>query len=584
MRKLYLTLLAMLLCIAAAFPSPRVSARPAGIKPGHATGEVIIKLKQRASGSFSANHAEEYLTAARRIARSTGMLAFAEAEPLVSAGQATAVKGLIEKHGLDRSFVLKLSAGARMDTVISELEASGEIEYAEPNYRIKLGTLIPNDPRFFAQWSLRNEGFPIDGFLSTMNADIKAYTAWSVTTGSSDVVVALTDTGVDFTHPDLAANIYTNPGEVAGNGIDDDGNGYIDDVHGYNVAENNSDTTDIVGHGTQMAGVIAAQINNNIGIAGVAQCKVMPVRFFKRTGSLPEEFEGTVADAARALLYSIAAGAEIINASWQTLLDPEVVPEDGIRTLQEAVGATADAGALLVCIAGNEGFILDYSKVYPASYQLPNQIVVAASDYGDLIWHQPFYPYQVLSGTGQMTVHLAAPGVSVITTAARGDCISCVDSQDPEDWYVRADGTSISAATVSGVAALIKSLHPGDSGILLKRRILEGVEVVPTLEQYVVRGGRLSAAGALAAQVSVTEPAITRIKYKAGGGGKLTVFGSGILPGVRVIVGRKGYATSPKGSGWLARVPKAELPRGATVDIRVVNPDGGESPVLSFTR
>ncbi len=583
MRKFFLTLLAMLLCIAAAFPAPRASTRPAGVKTDYAPGEIIIRLKPRAHDRLSAEGAEQYLTAARRIARATGARDAGGAEPLISGEQAAPVRSLVEKHGLDRSFVLKLSPDAQIDSVISELEASGEVEYAEPNYRIKVGTVIPNDPRFFAQWALRNEGFPIDGFLSSQNADIKAYDAWSVTTGSSDVVVALTDTGVDFGHPDLARNIYTNPGEIADNGLDDDHNGYVNDVHGYNVAENNSDTTDIVGHGTQMAGVIAAEMNNNIGIAGVAQCKIMPVRFFKRNGPTPSEYDATVIDAARALLYSIAAGAKIINASWQTLLDPDVVPEDAIRTLQDAVGATADAGALLVCIAGNNGFILDYSKVYPAAYGLPNQIVVAASDYGDLIWHEQYYPYQVLSGFGPTTVHLAAPGVSVLTTAARGNCDSCVDSQDPEDWYVRADGTSVSAATVSGVAALIKSVHPNDTGILIKRRILEGVEVVPTLEQYVIRGGRLSAAGALAVQPVVSHPTLTRIKFKAGGG-KMLLFGNGILPGVRVIVGKKGYAAELKGDSWLARVPKTELPRGVAIDIRLVNADGGESQTLRFTR
>src|SRR6185295_12149305 len=107
---------------------------------------------------------------------------------------------------------------------------------------------------------------------------------WTITTGSPNVIVAVTDTGIDITHPDLAPNIYTNPREIPGNGRDDDGNGYVDDVNGYNVADGNSDVSDIVGHGTEMAGIIAARTNNLAGISGMSQSRILPVKFFKRTG------------------------------------------------------------------------------------------------------------------------------------------------------------------------------------------------------------------------------------------------------------------------------------------------------------
>jgi subtilisin family serine protease len=398
--------------------------------------------------------------------------------------------------------------------------------------------------------------------------------------------VAVSDTGLDRTHPDLARNVYTNAGEIPDNNIDDDRNGYVDDVYGYNVAENNPDTSDIVGHGTQMSGIIAAEINNQIGISGVSQSKIMPVRFFKKDGPLPEQYNATVADAARSLLYAIAAGADIINASWRTVLDPgQATPQESLA-LQEAVAATNDAGVVLVCIAGNDGYNLDYSKVYPASYNLSNQIIVAASDFNDEIWHPPFYPYFINTGFGPNTVHLAAPGVSVLTTAARGDCLICSKSENPLEWYARSDGTSISAAYVSGVAALVKSRYPNDSAAIIKRRITEGAEVIPYLNDYVISGRRLSAHGALIAEITISPPVLNRVKYKQGSG-KLNLFGSNIKENAQVFVGGKAYTPKPKSedfSALLVRVPASEFPVGIPVPIIIRNQDGGESQALFYTR
>ncbi|MFY9572396.1 MAG: S8 family serine peptidase, partial [Blastocatellia bacterium] len=385
---------------------------------------------------------------------------------------------------------------------------------------------------------------------------------------------------------DLARNIYTNAKEVPGNGIDDDKNGFVDDVHGFNVADQNGDTTDAVGHGTQMAGIIAAEINNNIGISGVCQSKILPVRFYKRYGPGPTQFSATVADASRALLYSVAAGASIINASWTTLLDPDLVPESAALALKDAVGATNDAGVLLVCIAGNEGYDLDYSKIYPTSYGLPNQIIVAASDFNDGIWRPIDNPFMIQTGFGPNSVNLAAPGVSVLTTQARGNCFICTEDTDPLKWYTRVNGTSVSAAFVSGTAALVKSKYPGDSGILLKRRILEGVETRDSLLGYVIGGGRLSALGALTAQVKITPPTLTQVSYKAKKG-KLFLSGFGMQNGVTVVVGGAGYPGKPQsddGTAFLARVPVSAFPPGAAVNIKLRNPDGGESQTLTFTR
>ncbi|HSO75648.1 MAG TPA: S8 family serine peptidase, partial [Blastocatellia bacterium] len=324
-------------------------------------------------------------------------------------------------------------------------------------------------------------------------------------------------------------------------------------------------------------------INNNIGIAGVSQSKILPVRFFTKTGTHPEDFDATVADGARSFIYSIVAGASIINASWRTYLTPEDVPEEAARALQDAVSAANDAGVLLVCIAGNEGFNHDFSKIYPAAYQMPNQIVVAASDFSDEMWHPPFNPFLINSGFGKNTVHLAAPGVSVLTTRARGDCALCTTSEDAADWYARADGTSVSAALVSGVAALVKSKYPNDNAVLLKRRILAGVDVLALLEPYLITGGRLNAAGALTAVITTSRPVLASVKYKPGSG-KLFLFGSDIERGATVVVGSTGYPIKVKPAKLLALVPQSAFPSGVAVEIRLRNPDGGESQPLTFTR
>ena len=582
MRTLHFLALFGVLLLITAVPATLVSAKRSNAPTNFAPGEVIVKLKPGAT-QLQVKVREQRLMAIARLGDDSD--AVNPAETLVQGEPSQRVNKIFVEHGLDRVFVLKLDPAVDVRAKVDELRSHDEVEYAEPNYLIKLGS-VPNDPQFSQQWALLNLGVSFGDFVTTPNADIKAYKAWDITVGSPDVIVALTDTGVDLTHPDLVNNIYTNPREIPGNGIDDDHNGFIDDVHGFNVADQNGDTSDAVGHGTQMAGIIAAEMNNNIGISGVCQSKVMPVRFYKRYGPDPSQFSATVADAARSLLYSIAAGASIINASWTTLLDPDLVSDQVAQALKDAVQATNDAGVLMVCIAGNEGYDLDYSKIYPASYWFPNQIVVAASDYNDGIWRPLSNPYMIQSGFGPASVHLAAPGVSVLTTQAHGNCQLCTQDADPAKWYTSATGTSVSAACVSGVAALTKTQHPGDSGVLLSRRIREGVEVTETLRDYVIGGGRLSAIGAITREVNITPPTLQEVYYKAKKQ-KLFLSGSGMLQGLVVVVGRGSYPGKPQsddGTAFVAKVPVSEFPPGAPVLIKLRNPDGGESQAISFTR
>ena len=587
MRRLHFLTLFVILPLLIAAPPTQVSATKSQRRLNYAAGEVIVKLKSGAPQLRTGGHDQRLMSIARMAGQPVAESSATPAEQLVVSASNQRVNQIITERGLDRVFVIKLDPGADVQSAVSELRARDEVEYAEPNYLIKLGSVIPNDPEFSQQWALLNNGIFIGDYATTQNADIKAYMAWDITLGSPDVIIALTDTGVDLSHPDLARNIYTNPREIPGNGIDDDKNGFVDDVHGFNVADQNGDTTDAVGHGTQMAGVIAAEMNNGIGISGVCQSKIMPVRFYKRYGPDPTQFSATVADAARALLYSISAGASIINASWITLLDRDLVSEETARALADAVSATNDAGALLVCIAGNEGYDLDYSKVYPASYFLPNQIVVAASDFNDEIWRPLNNPYMIQTGFGPHSVHVAAPGVSVLTTQSPGNCFQCTSETDPLKWYTSASGTSVSAACVSGVAALVKSKYPNDNAILLKRRILGGVEVMDSLRSYVIGGGRLSAIGALTSQVNVTPPILQEVIYKKKKG-KLSVFGSGMQDGVMVLVGRAAFPGKPQsddGTAFVVKgVPDTAFPPGVPVPIKLRNPDGGESLAITLTR
>ena len=586
MRKLQTLTLALIFCFIAVAPMTRVSAVKHRLNNlSYAPGEIIVKLKEGAQQlqlTTSLERGVALALMAKSESRARGV------EPVVEVKANKRLERLISERGLDRTFLLKLDPDADIESAISELRLRDDVEYAEPNYRITLGSVTPNDARFLDQWGLKNFGFSINDIPYTMDADIKASDAWDITTGSPDVIVAVTDTGVDINHPDLQQNIYTNPLEIPDNKIDDDHNGYVDDVHGFNVSDMNGDVTDIVGHGTQVSGIIAAQADNNVGIAGVAQSKILPVRFFRKLGPNPGEFDATVTDAARALIYSVAAGASIINASWRSFLSNDSADENQRLALEDAVNVTNDAGVLLVSIAGNDGFDTDFTKVYPGAFGLPNQIVVAASDYNDAIWRSNFPPFEIKSSFGPKSVAVAAPGVAIITTAAHGNCALCVNADDPNDWYVKSDGTSLAAAFVSGVAALVKSKYPDDNALYLKRRITDGADVRDNLRPYVISGARLNALGALTVQVqiTITPPVLTKAKVK-GGGAKLNLFGIGIQPGARVVIGDKFYAAKPKDderTQLLAKVPKSTFPRGVAVPVKLRNPDGGASETIIITR
>jgi len=303
---------------------------------------------------------------------------------------------------------LKLPRDMSVEEALEIYRNDPDVEYAEPNY-LRYATATPNDPFFGNLWGLDNGA----------DTDIDAPEAWDITTGSSSVVVAVLDSGVDYNHPDLAANIWTNPGEIPGNGVDDDGNGFIDDVNGWDFVDNDNNPMDTADHGTHVAGTIAATGNNSTGITGVTwTANVMVLKFIDTTGS------GTVADEVAAIDYAIANGANIINASFGSFAFSD--------SEKDAISRAGPASILFVAAAGNESWDNDADpliKNYPSSYDLDNIIAVAASDQNDNL--------ASFSNFGATTVDVAAPGTDIYS-AKPPDRTEIVFSDDFEsgtgDW------------------------------------------------------------------------------------------------------------------------------------------------------
>jgi len=351
----------------------------------------------------------------------------------------------------------------------------------------------PNDPSYPLQWHLNNTGQfaadtgdVIDGQIGTPGADINAINAWDLTTGSGDVVVAVLDTGLDVDHPDLAANVFTNTGEIPDNGIDDDANGFIDDVHGWDFADGDNDVTDIEGHGTHVSGIIGAVGNNGVGVSGVNwNVKILPIKIFRNTGSF--NLEGYVAG----FEYAIAlkrSGVNIVamNASLGGF-DP-LYPEVEAKAVERA----NEAGILFVAAAGNDRADVNLNPFYPArfSLNLPNTITVASTDNQDLLSR--------FSNFGVSTVQVAAPGTAVTSTWSR-DADENGDDIPDGTAYKAISGTSMATPVVTGIVALAKAYVPSATPAQLKEAILAGVDRLSSLDPlyslppYVSTTGRIDA-------------------------------------------------------------------------------------------
>lgn len=341
--------------------------------------------------------------------------------------------------------------------------AMGVVEYAEPDYILR-SSATPNDTYYGLLWGMNNTGQTINGDPGTANADIDANLAWDVSTGTSTVVVGVIDTGIRRTHEDLAANIWSNPGEIAGNNVDDDGNGYKDDTWGWNFYRGNNKPDDDNGHGTHTSGTVGAIGNNAKGVAGVAwNVRLVGLKFLGRNGS------GSTSGAIGAIDYCIGKGIRLSNNSWGG---------PGSSSLQAAVNRAQTAGHLLVVAAGNSAANIDVSPTYPAAYANDNIITVLATDNDNLL--------ASFSNYGATRVDLGAPGVNIA---------SCWGSSNTA--YAWSDGTSMACPHVAGAAALVWSVNPSWNYTQVRSKILSTVTPVGALSGRCTTGGLLNANNAV---------------------------------------------------------------------------------------
>lgn len=429
------------------------------------TDKVLVKWKV----------ADQQARSARNFSSATEDTVLSKIEGVSAVNEFTALPGLgvIELATGDAARTAAFQKGAaeaefeavqRLKKQIAELEATGLFEYVEAD-GVLHALNAPNDAAFNdgTLWALRNTGQ--SGGVA--GADIRATAAWDVTTGSSDVIVAVIDTGIRYTHQDLAANMWRNPGEIAGNGRDDDGNGYVDDVHGINAINNSGDPMDDNSHGSHCAGTIGAVANGSGPHVGVAwNVRLMALKFLAANGS------GSTSAAVTCINYAVSKGAHILSNSWGG---------GGFSSaLRDAITTANQRGILFVAAAGNSGTDNDVNPSYPANYDVANVVSVAATDRRNTL--------ASFSNYGRDSVDLGAPGVEIYSCTAA--------SNTSYDVF---NGTSMATPHVAGVAALVKARFPTATASEIKSKILGTVTPLASLAGRTLTGGLLNADAAVRA-------------------------------------------------------------------------------------
>lgn len=422
----------------------------------HVPGQVIVKTKP------------QLMKSSQSVAERFGAKVLSD---LGASGPQASIQG-----DSGKMLQLQLPEGMSTAQALALMADDPSVEYVVPNHIYQMeepiegsaaggetgkageGQKMPNDLKS-ELWGMNNNGQ--NG--GTVNADIDAPEAWNHTTGlpnGSGPVIAIIDTGADINHPDLVNNIWTNPGEIAGDGIDNDGNGVIDDVHGYNAFYNNGDVSDHSSHGTHVAGTIAAEGNNGQGVVGVNwQATIMPVRIFNDQGSTD------AASIIRGINYASTMGARLTSNSWGGGGANEAIKE-----------AFQQSSALHIMSAGNSGTNNDVHPHYPSDYEMDNNICVAATDRNDQLANFSCY--------GEKNVDIAAPGVDILSTV-------------PGGGYKSYSGTSMATPHVTGAAGLLLAQDPTMSNDEIKARLLGGAEKIPSLAGKVATGARLNVNNAL---------------------------------------------------------------------------------------
>lgn len=344
-------------------------------------------------------------------------------------------------------------------------EEANAVQYAEPDFVVFASATTPNDPAFNQLW----------GMHQRTDKDIDAPEAWDLSQGSTNVIVAVLDTGIDYGHEDLSANLWRNPGEIPGNGVDDDGNGFRDDVYGWDFCNDDSDPYDDNSHGTHCAGTIGAVGNNGSGVAGVNwRVKLMAVKCMNAGGS------GFISDAIDAVYYATRRGVRVTSNSWGYY--------GWLQSMKDAIDNAGASNILFVAAAGNEANNNDDNPAYPASFVSANIISVAATDADDdLAW---------FSNYGHTTVDLGAPGVGIYSTVPTA-----------QGKYASFSGTSMATPHVAGAAALVAAYSPALTAAQIKQRILDNTDRSSTLSGKTATGGRLNAYKSLSGSVPLDPPA-----------------------------------------------------------------------------
>ena len=351
---------------------------------------------------------------------------------------------------------------------VKNMMDSGNYEYVEPDWLLSLNA-TPSDTGFTdgRLWGLNNYGqrWGVSG------TDTNVTDAWDLTTGSEDIIVAVIDTGVRYTHNDLAANMWTNPDEIPDNGVDDDGNGYVDDEYGISAWHGDGDPIDDNGHGTHCAGTIGAVANGGGAAVGVVwNSKIMALKFLNSSG------RGYTSDAVTCIDYAIAKGARVINASYGG---------GGFSAISKnAIAKAREAGIVFVAAAGNDSSNNDHYAQYPANYEVDNVISVAAIGRGGNLAN--------FSNYGKKSVDIGAPGVSIFSTYHLSDTS-----------YKYLQGTSMAAPHVAGVAALLLAREPELTPAEVRERLLATSSPLSSLSGKTLSGGMVNTYGALLAAPKV---------------------------------------------------------------------------------
>jgi subtilisin family serine protease len=355
----------------------------------------------------------------------------------------------------------QLKVGVAVPEAVRRLSMMPGVEFAEPDYVVR-AVVTPNDTSFGNLWGMHNTGQTVNGDPGIAGADIDAPEAWDISTGDPNFVIASIDTGVNYNHPDLAANAWVNPGEIAGNGIDDDGNGFVDDVRGWDFVNGDNNPMDDNGHGTHTSGTFGGVGNNSTGITGVNwQCKIMALKFLGAGGG------GQISDAVLCLNYAVENNAKISNNSWGG---------GGFSSaMSAALNNARDNGHLFVAAAGNNSSNNDSNPFYPATYTQDNIISVLSTTNNDQM--------SGFSNFGATTVDIGGPGSTVYSTF--------------NSSYAYLDGTSMATPHVAGVAALVWGVNPDWTYLEVKDRLMQSARPIGSLSGDCVTGGIVNAFAAI---------------------------------------------------------------------------------------